>query len=125
MSVTFEPSQWVKAAFLVTSKKAVTVEEVRPGHFDSLKGMGTVLPQRLTCATAGLDHLIILAGRGQYRTAYEAYLGGALPIEQAMDDAQEEVLCPRFSLQAILVAKDVWEYGSRGAVIQNMIFTFR
>lgn len=119
LSVTFQPSQWVKAAFLVTSKEAVTVEEVRPGHINSFKGVGTILPQCFTSAAARLDHLVVLAGRGKYRTAYETYLRGALPIEQAMDDTQEEVLCPRFSIHTALVAKDVWEYGSRAAVFRQ------
>lgn len=66
LSATFQPSQWVEAAFLVTGKEAVTVEEVRPGHFNSLKGMGTILLQCLTCAATGFDHLVVLAGRGKY-----------------------------------------------------------
>lgn len=79
--------------------------------------MDAVLPQRLACAAAGFDHLVILAWRGEHRAAYETYLRGALPVEQAVDDAQEEVLCPRLCLQATPVAKDVGEHGSGDSAI--------
>lgn len=94
MTFTFQPCQRVKAALFAASKKTVTVEEIGPGHIDGLKGMGAVPPQGLTCAAARLDHLVVLAGRGEHRAAYETYFRGALPVEQAMDDTQEEVLCP-------------------------------
>lgn len=77
---------------MFAGKEAVTIKEVGPRHFDGLKGMRTVLPQCLTCAAAWFDHLVILAGRGEHGAAYKTYLRGALPVQQAMDDAQEEVL---------------------------------
>lgn len=94
VTFTFQPCQRVIAALLVAGKEAVTVEEVGPGHFDGLKGMDAVFPQCLACAAAWFDHLVILAGRGEHRAAYETYLRGALSIEQAVDDTQKEVLCP-------------------------------
>lgn len=77
--------------------------------------MGTVPPQCIACAAAGFDHLVVLAGRGENRAAEEADLRGALPVEQAMDDAQQEVLCPRLCVQATPVAKYVGKYGSGAA----------
>lgn len=112
VDATFQPGQRVEAAFLIAGKEAIAVEEVGPGHFDGLKRVGAVLPQRLARAAARLDHLVVPAGRREHRAAHQTYLRGALPIEQAVDDAQEQVLCPRLGLQTTLVAKDVWEYGS-------------
>lgn len=89
---TFQPYQWVKAPLLFTGKEAVTIQKVGPGHFDAFKGMNAVLPQCFACTATGFDHLVILAGRGEHRAANEAYLWGALPVEQAMDDTQEEIL---------------------------------
>jgi len=71
-----------------------------------------VLPECLTCAAARFDHLVILAGGGHHRAAYETDLRGALTIEQPMDDTQEEVLCPRLRFQTTPVAQDVGKYGS-------------
>lgn len=71
--------------------------------------MGAVLPQRLAGAAAGFNHPVVAAGRGHHRAADQADLRGALPIEQAMDDAQEKVLWPRLCIQAGLVAQDVGE----------------
>lgn len=71
--------------------------------------MRAVLPQRLAGAAAGFDHLVIAAGRGQHRAADQTDLWGALPIQQAVDDAQEKVLRPGLCIQAGLVAQDVWE----------------
>lgn len=61
---TFQPCQRVKAALLFTGKETVAVQEVGPGHLNGLKGVYAVLPQRLTCAAAWFDHLVVLAGRG-------------------------------------------------------------
>lgn len=118
---TFQPCQGVKTALLIAGKEAVTVQEVGPGHLDGLKGMGAVFPQGLTCASARFDHLVIPAGRGQHRTAHQADLRGALAIEQAVDDAQEEILRPRLCFHATLVAQDVGKYGS----VENLMFTPR
>lgn len=89
---TSQSSQGVEAALLLTGKEAVTIQEVGPGHFDGLEGVGAVLPQRIARAAAGFDHLVVEAGRGDDGAAHQAYLGGALPVEQAMDDAQQQVL---------------------------------
>lgn len=91
---TFQPYQWVKAPLLFTGKEAVTIQKVGPGHFDAFKGVNAVLPQCFACTATGFDHLVILAGRGKHGAANEAYLWGALPVEQAMDDTQEEILRP-------------------------------
>lgn len=112
VTFTFQPYQRVIAALLVAGEEAVAIQEVGPGHLDGFEGVDTVLPQRLARAAAGFDRLVVLAGRGEHRAAYETYLGGALPVEQAMDDTQEEVLCPRLCLHATPVAEDVGEHGS-------------
>lgn len=92
ISFTSQSSQGVKAALLLTGKEAVTIQEVRPGHFDGLEGVGAVLPQSIARAAAGFDHLVVVAGRGDDGAADQAYLRGALAVEQAMDDAQQQVL---------------------------------
>lgn len=106
---TSQPSQRVVAALLLARKEAVAVQEVRPGHLNGLEGVGAVLPQRLAGAAAGFDHPVVAAGRGQDRAADQADIRGALPVQQAVDDAQEKVLGPRLCIQAGLVAQDVWE----------------
>lgn len=87
MTFTFQPSQRIKAALLVTGKEAVAIQEIRPGHFNGLKGVGAVLPQCLTCAPARFHHLVISAGWGEYWAAHKTNLRGALPIEKTVDDA--------------------------------------
>lgn len=74
--------------------------------------MGTVPPQCIARAAAGFYHLVVLAGRGENRAADQAYLRGALPAEQAVDDAEQEVLCTRLHVPATLLAEDVGKYGS-------------
>lgn len=113
-SVTFtpQPRQWVKAALLVAGEEAVTVQEVGPGHVDALKGVAAVLLQGLTRAAAWLDGLVILTGGGEDRAADETYFRGALAVKKAVDDAQEEVLRPRFCIKTSPVAKDVRKHGS-------------
>lgn len=91
---TFQSCEGVEATLLVTGKEAVTVQEIRPSHVDGFKGVITVFPQGFTGATAGFDHLIILAGRGQDRAAYQTNLRGAFPVQQAVDDTEEEILRP-------------------------------
>lgn len=119
VTYTFQSHQRVKAALLFAGKEAVTVEEVGPGHFDGLEGMCAVLPQRLACAAARFDHLVVLARRGEHGAADQTYLWGALPIQQAMDDAQEEVLRSRLCIRVGPVAEDVGEYGSGAAAFNK------
>lgn len=121
VNCTFQSRQRVEAALLVAGEEAVTVEEVGPGHFDGLKGVSTVLPQCLACAAARPDHLVILAGRGEHRAAYETYLRGALPVEQGMDDAQEEVFWSGLCFHAVPVAEDVGEHGSGRAALEQLL----
>lgn len=108
-SHTSQGGQRVVAALLLAGKEAIAVQEVRPGHLDDLEGVGAVLPQRLAGAAAGLDHPVVAAGRGQHRAAHQPDLRGALPVQQTVDDAQEQVLRTRLGIQAGLVAQDVWE----------------
>lgn len=78
---TSESSQWVDAALLLAGEEAVAVQEVGPGHFDGLEGVGAVLPQSLARAATGLDHLVVVAGGGEDGAAHQTYLRGALPVE--------------------------------------------
>lgn len=119
MTFTFQSCQRVVAALLVAGKEAITVQEVGPGHVDGLKGVNAVLPQGLAGGAARFDHLVFLAGRGQDRAADQADLRRALPIEEPMDDAQEEVLWARLCICAAPVAQDVGEHGTGGASSQH------
>ena len=56
--------------------------------------MSTVFPQGVTCAAARFDHLAVLAGGGENGAAKETNLRRTLPVEKAMDNAEEEVLRP-------------------------------
>lgn len=75
-------------ALLVTGEEAVTVQEVGPSHFNGLKGVATIFPQRVARATARLDDLVVLTARGEHGAPHQPYVRGALPVEQAMDDTQ-------------------------------------
>lgn len=119
---TFQPHQRVKAALLLAREEAVTIQEVGPGHFDGLEGVEAVLPQGVARAAAGFDHLVVLARRGEHRAAHKPYVWGALPVEQAVDDAQEKVLWPGLCLQAGPVAEDVGEHGSGAAAFDKSCF---
>lgn len=122
---TSQSSQGVEAALLLTGEEAVTIQEVGPGHFDGLEGVGAVLPQSVAGAAAGFDHLVVEAGRGDDGAADQAYLGGALPVEQAVDDAQQQVLGSRLCIHAGAVPQDVGEDGpgevARGFIIESKI----
>lgn len=109
---TFQPPQRVKAALLLAREEAVAIQEVGPGHFDALEGVGAVLPEGVARAAAGFDHLVVLARRGEHGAAHKPYFWGALSVEQAVDDAQEKVLWPGLCLQARPVAEDVGKYCS-------------
>lgn len=128
ISFTSQSSQGVKAALLLTGKEAVAIQEVRPGHLDGLKGVGAVLPQGIARAAAGLDHLVVAAGRGDDGAAHQTYLGGALPVEQAVDDAQQQVLGPRLCIRASAMPEDVGEDGpgevARGFIMEYKIIKF-
>lgn len=117
---TSQSSQGVEAALLLAGKEAVTIQEVRPGHLDGLEGVGAVLPQGVAGAAAGFDHPVVAAGRGDDGAAHQAYLRGALPVEQPMDDAQQQVLGSGFCIHASAMAQDVGEDGP-GEVAESFI----
>lgn len=121
VTFTLQPGQRVKAALLFAGKEAVTIQEVGPGHFDGLKGVAAVPPQRIARVATRLDGLVILAAWGQHRAAHQTNFGGALPIEQAVDDAQEEVLRPRLCLHSTPVANNVGEYGSAAVTFDSRV----
>lgn len=116
---TSQSSQGVEAALLLAGEEAVAIQEVGPGHLDGLEGVGAVLPQSVARAAAGFDHPVVVAGRGDHGAAHQAYLGGALPVEQAVDDAQQQVLGSRLRIRAGAVPQDVGEDRPGEVVIKN------
>lgn len=109
--LTLEAFQWVVASFFFADKEAVTVQEVGPGHLYPVESMAALLMHRLARAVARLQHLLLLAARGQHRAAQHADLRVAVSAEQGLDHAYEEVLCTRLGLVTGLVAQDVGVHG--------------
>jgi len=104
----------------LTGEEAIAIQEVGPGHLDDFEGVAAVPPQGVARAAARLDHLVVAARRGDDRAAQQADLGGAFPVEEAVDDAQQEVLGPGLRVHATPVAEDVWKYGSAGRCQQSV-----
>lgn len=103
--------QGVVAALLLPHKEAIAVQEVGPVHLDGLEGAEAPVSHRLAGGAAGLHQRLLLAARHQHRAAQHADLRVALPSQQSVRHAQEEVLRPRLHLLPAPLARYVGEEG--------------
>lgn len=103
--------QGVVASLLLAHKEAVAVQEVGPVHVDGLESAEAAGSHRLAGGAAGPLQLVLLAARHQHRAAQHADLGVALPRQQGVRHAQEEILCPRLRLLPAPLARHVGEDG--------------
>lgn len=121
--------QGVIAPLLLAGKEAIAVQEVGPVHVDGLEGVDAARPQRLAGGAARFQHHVLFTARHQHRAAQHADLGVALPTEQSLDHAQEEILCTPLGLLPGPVAGEVGEHGLSvghvAAVGQHHICAFR
>lgn len=110
LCLTCEALQWVVTALLVTHEEAITVHEVGPSHVYRLENVDALFLHRLAGGATGLQHLLLLAARGQHRATQHADVRMAL-AEQGFRHAQEEVLGTGLGIFSSLVANDVGEHG--------------
>lgn len=110
-ALTMEPLQRVITLLSVGGEEAVAVEEVGPLHVDGLEGVAAPGAHSVARGAAGQHRPAALAARHQHRAAQHSYVGVALPPQQRLHHAEEQVLGAQLRLLEAPVAQEGREQG--------------